>query len=252
MQLFIFTEDSGTNRYQVTGEVIRQSCALICPGALRDKITIHCPENAKAFHGTQWKAPRNPAGPQLLRTIANLVAQNKFVFCHVDGDRVWAQAATSENQAKIREFILKIRQILQAPPAASPRGKKGPAAPATAVVLEHYLFSVVPFYSIEAWLYHPSPATEALIEQLGIDWYDALRSWTEDPGKLDEIEKPKDLSPGPQDKYALELAQGLRGQTLERMVAANKSYAAFVRQLQNSPPLRAALQKLIPPWQWQP
>ena len=81
-----------------------------------------------------------------LRTIATkLGREDGFVLFHIDGDRTWTDRATSENEAKFDKIVVaRVRQLLQ--------GRPGSTAEDAEARLSR-LFPVMPFYSIEAWLY---------------------------------------------------------------------------------------------------
>lgn len=98
---------------------------------------------------------------------------------------------------------------------------------------------VMPYYSIEAWLYQHTLKAQKLCEsRCGGAHVAAIQSWRKDRGLLDEIDKPKDtLCLGSSDNVLL--AGG--GWPGDEVAAAMKSFSSFVDSLYECDGLGEAL-----------
>jgi hypothetical protein len=184
--------------------------------------------------GSHWKvtSQSKDTGVQqkrrdLLKEIATELILERVVFFHVDGDCTWAE----NEQAEVRRHLEQFRQDL---PRADPQARLD------ASTVDKEFIEVIPFYSIESWLYacterlctHTSHATE-----LG-----RIAEWAADLRKLDEVREIKDVLPSIKNRHNHELARHIPAAAL---CAADKSYAKAVERVRGSARVRAGLDETL-------
>lgn len=127
----------------------------------------------------------------------------RFVLFHYDGDRVWSQRESCENADKFAQRIRAgVQNALVDPPQRLPLRKGGvPAgvttAPKSAEEIERLLrrlVEVVPFYSMEAWLFQNFEVAKANCRghRCGGKHVPLLEAWQKGEPSLDEVSKPKE------------------------------------------------------------
>jgi len=186
---------------------------------------------------------------------SKLTQAHGFVFFHVDGDRAWSDhlesASDTENQQKFDAMIRKpVRIILEgAPPQRRSRTKVATVVDPAAVGRQlRKLVLVMPFYSIEAWLFQNTeqaarhcPGAPACRHGCA----EKLAAWRRDRSLLDEVLQPKhELCFG--DVHNAELAR--TGYPLDEVLGAGKSLHATLLAMKECPELIAALEHTAPPW----
>jgi hypothetical protein len=170
VQLSILTisEDSSDDSHETIAAIAKKMLLLIDPHTQTHRIEFE-PQNeraARAMQGSKWKS-RSPRDRQKLidlwETIATKVVEDPiipgFVLFHVDGDRKWAERATSENVQRFEEIL----QIHVGPIVADTLAKKGRSVEFTARMTR--VRRLVPFYSIEAWVYQNTSVARRLCEE---------------------------------------------------------------------------------------
>lgn len=166
-----------------------------------------------------------------------------FVVFHIDGDRVYAEHASSENRRKFDEMIRKhVRTILEGPPRKR-RERTTPVQTPPPSVEERLakLFLLLPCYSIEAWTFQNTTVATRLCRQNPScpgRCLEHLAKWQADRGALDEVDKPKTKLCF-QDKHNAELAGS--GYPMAAVVAAGKSLHDAVKPMRENPALLSAL-----------
>jgi hypothetical protein len=144
----------------------------------------------KAMRANLWKStnPKDRAAKVNLRqSIATKLLEGVlpgFVIFHFDGDRSWAQRATSENVSKFEtEIALPVLQILQA---------SGRSADEVAIAMEK-LVRFTPFYSVEAWLLlNIAVARQCCAGHSPRAAQCQFETWEADRGVLDELMQTKE------------------------------------------------------------
>jgi hypothetical protein len=171
------------------------------------------------MRGNGWKNPRRPDLVRFRQYVAaKLRQEHGFVFFHVDGDRAYRDRRASENHRTDAD------------------------QPLTKLVF------LVPYYSIEAWLFQNTERAARLCPgaptcRLGCA--DKLARWRDDRGALDEVLTPKqELCLGNQ--HNAELAGP--GYPLDEVLRANKSLYDTWQALTCCTPLVAALGQQTPRW----
>ncbi len=238
VSIAVLTEDSAKDAHAVVQCLLRAMLKLIdeqLPLYDQNRIKLQPSEDPekKAMRGNLWQAHRSREARILLQRYMERQLKRTdvegFVIVHVDGDRPYRQSKAgteSHNQARFEKDIFsKLRVSLQDRPELLER-----------VVL------MVPFYSIEAWLYQN---TQAALRLYGAEPYcthtthiERFREWQQDPAVLDEIEKPKEaVSLG--DRFNHELAS--QRFPAQRVYEVEKSFHKSVERLRACAPLLAAL-----------
>jgi hypothetical protein len=229
VRVVLFTEDSGSKGFEVARAVLQQALRQASLGA--DAIEPGPPELKPIVSANGWKSARHRDGVRLRRQVATYLLEARMVVFHVDGDRTWRDRERSENVRKFREMIWEpVHQILRAPPQPRARQRDIPAVRGagdrtTAITR---LLGMHPFWSIEAWLYVAVPRLQPdELDKTSPEWRAAISGRDE----FDEQVQLKDMPGGPGDTLNVALAREFKGQPTARLLAAGKSYAAFVQSL---------------------
>lgn len=196
-----------------------------------------------------------PKVRELCRSIATKLGRAKggapwFVLFHYDGDRVWSQRVPCENADKFAQRIrATVRHVLAAPPPR-PAPRRGNAPPRTEAaarsaeeidVFLQRLLEVVPFYSIETWLFRNVEVAKAECQKgCGGRHVPLLEAWQRGERSLDEVSKPKEELCF-RDQANAELAGP--GFPADDLYLAETSFYAPVERLRGSPGLVAALEQ---------
>jgi hypothetical protein len=234
--LLVITEDSGADGHATILAVVKRMLQLIVPDYQTHRLGFEPkdPQAQRALQGTGWKSkdPKSQADrATALRTIATkLGRKNGFVLFHIDGDRGWAEQNSSENVELFTKRVIEpVQQIL--------KGAKSPAQDAETSL--RHLFPVIPFYSIEAWLFqHTEVATRICRERYHGRDVAKFTAWSQDRTALDDIAQPKEAVCF-RDVHNLDCAGP--GYPAQAVFDADRSYAACVRRLQACAELRALL-----------
>lgn len=184
------------------------------------------------MYGNRWRSS-NPkhqeSRRQLVKEIAGrLTVPGGFVFYHLDGDTKWSDRENATNVADFERIMgTLIRQLLQSRDdgAVEERMRK--------------LFLVVPYYSIESWLYQNTEEAIRICHQkyLGKD-AERFSDWSVDRGKLDEVHKVKEevcLSSAHNEELATTRFPAFD------VEQAKKSFAAIVETARSSADFPSAL-----------
>lgn len=189
----VLTEDSGAGAYDTVRALAKEMLKLLVPDVQTHRIDFKPLEDAnacRAMHANLWKS-KNPLDQPNIRLlirsiITELLKPNGFVLYHLDGDRPWSEHESSENEHEFRARMLPpieagLRSHLKQPPdsnASSERMKR--------------LRLLVPFYSIEAWLYQNTREARRLCEEEGCKQCPAkIVLWEKNRASLDEVTQPK-------------------------------------------------------------
>ncbi len=204
----------------------------------------------QALSANVWKSGKQhnyAKRVDLIGTLATqLLLENGWAFFHFDGDRSWAEAGSSENVAKFKELIReKVQQRIQMGLEKREREAGKAVVPreieALAIQRMSRLKTVVPFYSMEAWLFQNTREATRLCEtHYGGRDAEQFRKWEQNRPALDEVPKPKEqVCLGA--KHNLELATN--GFPAREAHAAGRSFAAVVQALSQDAELREALSR---------
>ncbi|MFT3775107.1 MAG: hypothetical protein QM820_57910 [Minicystis sp.] len=234
--LLVLTEDSAGDGHATVVAVVKRMLQLIVPDYQTHRIGFEPKDEAsqQGVRGTGWKNVNpKPEMVLALRTMATkLGREDGFVLFHIDGDRRWSERATSENEAKFETMVVdRVRKLL--------RGRPGSTAEDAEKRL-HRLLPIVPFYSIEAWLYqHTEVAIRICREKHQGRHVARFEAWRQNRAALDEVEKPKDNDCLRSDHN---LACAGSGYPAQEVFDAGCSYAACVIRLLDCAELVALLE----------
>lgn len=243
--LLVITEDSGADGHATILAVVKRMLQLVVPDYQTHRLGFEPkdPQAQAALQGTGWKNKSKDPKAQFDRTMALRVIATKlgrkdgFVLFHIDGDRTWNERKSSENVALFKERVIEsvrkifIQLLLNSAQDAEAKLRR--------------LLPVVPFYSIESWLYQH---TEVAIRLCRDNYQDRdiakFKEWSQTRTALDDIAQPKGSKTSEpvvclRDRHNLECAGP--GYPAQAVFAADRSYAACVRDLQACAELRALL-----------
>jgi hypothetical protein len=253
LSVLLLTEDGNDRALRM---LMTKLLGRMAPGAVtREDAHTWEPATAEARAVAQangWKNPRRSDLVSFRQYIATkLVQEHGFVFFHVDGDRAYRDRGESENAQKFESVIRKhVRIILEGPPRQRrPRAK--PVTPLEPAVIDRQLgklILVMPFYSLEAWLFQNTEQAARYCPGAPVCRHgcaEKLAAWSHDRSLLDEMHKPKDeLCFG--DEHNTELASA--GYPLDAVLDAEKSLHVTLKALESCAELVEALQHAVPSW----
>ncbi len=186
MRALVLTEDSGKQAHETIRGLLGCMLRLVEPGAVTHgprRVRLEPPDGPirRRMSGTGWKSRDQHQRVLLVRTIAAELLKGHFVFVHIDGDRPWSERDRSENRAlyetRLRRSVRAMLRMMR---------------PDSADALLGHLHLLMPFYSIEAWLYQNTAAAIRLCGRHHEGAHIArFEAWAADRTRLDEIDKPK-------------------------------------------------------------
>ncbi|MCY1073654.1 hypothetical protein [Archangium lansingense] len=243
----VLTEDSGTKAFETLRSIVKELLKQVDEYVQTNKISFEPVRNElalQALHANVWKSSKakdRQKQVELIRTIATQVMlEGGWVFFHFDGDRTWSSRDSSENVAKFQNLVReKVRGLIVLTLAAQRRGSASQEIEAHADARMARLKTVVPFYSIEAWLFQNTrEAIRLCQERYGGRDVEQFQAWAQDRTALDEVLKPKEaVCLGA--AHNLDLASA--GIPAREVRAAGKSFTAVVEALNQDTELREAL-----------
>lgn len=256
LSILLLTEDSAADAHDTLAALAKRMLQIIVPQCGTHRIDFR-PANDDAkriMRANFWKSD-NPRHHRLItdlkRTIATKLSEAEptgFVFFHVDGDRSWSLRSTSENRQKFADRIrLGVEQLVAdaIERKATVRARNAELEQESALrereATMARLHLLMPFYSIESWLYQNGRAATAIChaEYGGAD-VERFAAWEKDRTALDEVEKPKEQT-CLGSRYNLRLAK--EGFPAKEAYDAKRSFEEAVDGLFNCPELVTALER---------
>lgn len=240
ISILILTEDTGSDAHGVLCAVVEKLLFAAASPLNRSQIEFErAEERARLAMGFNLYCSANPKDYGRQLDLAGVIAtklmragMEAFVFVHIDGDRPWSgryrdSEVLCDNHAMFaRNVLRRVHLILE---------KAGRAEQIERIV------AVLPFWSIEAWLYQNSREVNRLCA-LHAPRHDRdraqFKAWEDDPSQLDEMVQPKLKVPTFKDKYNLELATTL---SAKKLISVGLSFASTLERLQACRPLTVAL-----------
>jgi hypothetical protein len=229
----VLTEDTSKDAPAVWKHVLARVLTQVDPHARRDRYIFHSP-SLDLVGANMWKS-KSPRHHRQLVTLRQFVATRLLagdvVFFHVDGDRAWSEAQTSENVRAFAERVTApVRLILQG-------NRQGPELDRCL----GRLLRVSPFYSVEAWLFQNTHQAARICRER-YQGRDAVQfeHWFADRARLDEVVQVKESVCLGSD-HNLELATGLTNALVAEVRSLGKSLAATVDAMSVCTDLVAAL-----------
>ncbi|WP_164008564.1 hypothetical protein [Pyxidicoccus trucidator] len=249
------TEDSGDDAFdtfkRVARELLKQVDEYINTHPERLAFEpLRSTEALQALNGSIWKsraARDRQKQVTLIGTIATqLMLENGWALFHVDGDRTWADRSSSENVQKFRPLVWeKVRLRILMELEQREKQTANPTTPSEREARANQrmtrLKQVVPFYSMEAWLFQNTrEAVRLCAEHYRNTDVERFNAWEQDRTALDEVLEPKKkVCLGA--KHNLELAS--QGFPARAVHDAGKSFAAVVQELSQDEELTEALSR---------
>jgi hypothetical protein len=241
LSILVLTEDSGKHGLEVAQALVKKMLRVIDSGCdTRPACMSFEPGNddaRKVVSANGWESrKRHHERVTLVRSIATKICEaNGFVFFHFDGDQAWSRRSSATRPGRFDRLIMdKVRILLL-------QGDQRRAPMPAGEVEERLgrLRALVPFYSIEAWLYQNTKVAIRLChEHHGGRDVDTFKRWQGQPHEIDELEKPKDVV-CLADKHNRELAT--TAYPIQAACAAGTSLANVVHSLRQCGPLLTAL-----------
>jgi hypothetical protein len=225
----VLSEDSAPDAFAVVCALTRRILRFVAP-SLDSRSVQFLPLNQEkarqAVHGNIWKStsPRDRQKRiELMRTLVNDVLMERgFVVYHIDADVIWARRKECLNLEQFHHFVAEmVRNYADARDLKRTPEKLKEA-------FERRLILLVPFYSIESWLYQSTACAIAICDgsYRGKD-RERFAAWGLDRGALDEVSQPKDqVALG--GRHNLELAEAAIPVTA--LYDAGKSFAQAVER----------------------
>jgi hypothetical protein len=251
----VHPEDGSSHALKVLERIAKKMLKQVDPKVQTHKLSFDILQaSRKCAKPSDWgsqKQCRYQDKVALQRSVASALAQKQVVLFHYDGDVAWS---CKDNAHNAKTFDAEIRAKVRATLATRNVGvfrSQGRSAPRATSRTEDEvnqlltrLVDVVPYYSIEAWLYQNTRDAIALCDNHcnGAD-VGQFKRWAADRSLLDEVERPKDnIRLG--SRFNEQLASGIPA---EDVLAVGKSWAAVVERLRNCEALRCDLRKTWDP-----
>lgn len=243
--VLLVSEDGSDAALPVMRALTHKLFGRLAPSYRSDQLQIEPLKSAEArlaSIGQRWKSqnPKDePLKRELLRELASKLAEgpDSFVIFHVDGDCRFSDSRQGTRFASLdalQRFVGRIPQLAAARPTP---GRND--ADSLACAMRERLFFMLPFYSIEAWLYQNSEEAIRLCqERHGGRDVEVFRDWASNRGALDEVPKIKERT-CLRDRANRELAE--MAFPIVAALSAEKSLSLFLARLAESAALRAAL-----------
>lgn len=240
--LLLLTEDSGRDSHATHEALLRSMLRLLGPRHVSSAIAIESAndDQRSVMRNNGWDSTTEedePARRALIKSIATRLCQSNLhvVLFHYDGDRPWADRDGCTRHAVFERRV--VTPITQHPKFMERTPEQRSKALAR-------LVRIVPFYSVEAWLYQNTAVAVGLCEKHhGGRHVETIQRWSEDRASLDELSQPKKtvcLS----DKFNRELAT--HHFPANDVYAAGKSFHAAVETLRGCADLVGLLTALTP------
>lgn len=245
MNVLLLSEDGSKDARPTLIALTKKMMQLVDEQCRTNALRFDPPDEATVaiVRGNRWKSTSRKDEHEirsLRRMLATRLAEDPpgFVLFHIDGDRPWAKRALSENRAKFDEIIVgKVREVLV---HAYPDW--------TSAELDRCmsrLIVLVPFYSIEAWLYQNIEHGRTLCRRHhGERHTQQFDDWERNRSAIDEVEKPKEAG-CLKSEFNRELAENAFPH--RAAYEARTSFRATIEALEACDDLRDALRAT-----WQP
>jgi hypothetical protein len=245
MNVLLLSEDGSEHARPTLMALAKKMMQLVDGQCRTNALHFEPPDEATVaiVRGNLWKSTNARDEQKILalrRMLATKLAEEPpgFVLFHIDGDRRWSERARSENRAKFDRLIgHKVRELL---------ANKRPRW--TSAELDRCmsrLIMLVPFYSIEAWVYQNIERGRALCRRHHDERHmRQFDDWERDRASIDEIAKPKEVG-CLQSKFNRDLAESAFPH--QAAYDARTSFQATVKALADCDDLRDVLRAT-----WQP
>lgn len=200
ISILLVSEDSADDAIPVLKAIVKKMIYLIDGNFKESSRTFEPLASQEAryiSHGHLWKSKDKRDWPKqiaFIRALATKLAEGEtsFIFFHVDGDRAWE---TSEN-GTVCDHVEPFRRFIaeRVSHVVSVRPNSQNTAEAFKEAFHARTLFIIPFYSIESWLYQ-NTAMGLELSKKHYQGRDATRfeTWAQNPALLDEEIKPKEI-----------------------------------------------------------
>lgn len=244
LSILVLTEDSSPHAHETISAVARRMLQLVDEHTATHRIRFQPTEAPRVARANMWQSKRpHPDLVDLRREIARKVLEDEvpgYVLFHFDGDRPWSERQASTTAEKFQQFIGGLRPLIEQ--NLRDRGLLGDGDDVDVAVNDRLerIREVVPYYSIESWLYQNTARLGELCRAGCGKHLDLIEQWQADRTLLDEVRKPKDrICIG--STRNRDLAEGIKRRIAKEIQGAQRSFHATVERLQSCPGLREAL-----------
>lgn len=225
VKVLIITEDTGKDSFEVLKNLVNSILKNILDDYQSHLIEFKQVERAynSALSGNRWKQEKPHKDPKLARAVTafkkylaqHIMKKNAFVFWHIDGDIKWSQFTGGKECDNIKRLNSFIEKVLMG--IAIHKKDQAPPRP------DSHFLKLLPFYSIEAWLYQNSTALQAINE-------DTSDIQAVPPSGLDDILKVK-VDFKIKAKYNLQLSKSF---PFQKVYALEKSFHHTVEEIKDA------------------
>jgi hypothetical protein len=256
----LLTEDTSSRADDTLRLVTRHLLRVVRESLRTHRLRFEPAEDGQRpmLAANRWKSAVGRDEPKvrdLCQWIATKLSRSeggapRFVLFHYDGDRIWSQRKPCDNAEKFEERIRAgVRQALFDPPQRLSLQRKGAPAVRPAITkspedIELFLrrlIEVVPFYSMEAWLFrNVEVAKTHCLKHCGGAHIPLLEAWQQGEPSLDEVSQPKEKLCF-RDQANVELAGP--GFPAADLYLAETSFYETAERLRQSPHLVEALKQ---------
>jgi hypothetical protein len=250
LSVLVLTEDSSASAHDTLVPLARKLLQFVDRHTRSNHVYFEPAEReaALAVRANLWRSwqaphPTNERSIRILRrTLATRVLEDDvpgYVLFHFDGDCSWSDRGSSENARRLEafeRFVEGLRSIIVEHVAKH----RLPLDVAEVDRRLRRICAVVPFYSIESWLYQNTDRARALCQERCGRHVELIGQWQHDRALLDDVVKPKQqLCIGSNENP--ELAKTLTHRLADELYQLGQSFHATVERLQSCPGLREAL-----------
>jgi len=250
LSVLVLTEDSSPSAHDTLVPVARKLLQFLDRHARPNRIHFEpaAPEARLAVRANvwrSWKAPdkRDERSIRILRrTLATKILEEGppgYVLFHFDGDCSWSARELPENTNRLDSFSSFIQGLRPAIEGYL-RERNLPLDASEIDARLRRICAVVPFYSIESWLYQNTDRARELCQERCGKHVELIGQWQRDRALLDDVVKPKrQLCLGSAENH--ELAKSFKHELVDELYLLGQSFYATVERLQSCPGLREAL-----------
>jgi hypothetical protein len=235
-RILLITEDSSRQGIHVITTISKAILRRIFKHELRESIRFEPAESDLALeksisilHGNKWRSKGRfdeYAIRNLIQYVATIILQpGGFVFWHLDGDTIWSLREQAITPSQFNKIILdRVHSLID-----------GKADPIKLNSIKSKIKVIVPYYSIESWLFQNEELAIKLCQtHRYTEDITKFTAWSKDRSLLDEIMKPKDqVKMG--SRYNNELVENLK---IDPIIKVGKSMGYLAQQWEECAELR--------------
>jgi hypothetical protein len=205
--ILLLPEDTSRGSEKTLEHLVSKSLRLLDSACPTEQINFEpATEEAKEIANAPGWRDQTPKNAEKLRRVLAAIATRisqpgNYAIFHFDGDTTWSNRTGSKEREQFESKVLqKIKEILRTPPKKR-TARREPNPPQEPQEIERNfarLLPMVPFYSIESWLYQNTLEALKICDSAKYKENEResarqkFEAWAKDRSSLDELEKPKD------------------------------------------------------------